>query len=99
MANYVLKETANTTILSTAVDATGQEHEIGRWPYVNVDVTLTGTVTCALQVRIGGGNWTEIKSYTVSGLYQIENSFSQLRAVTTSMAGATAVVLAMGHRR
>lgn len=93
-----LKETSSTTILDVSTDTTGDAYEIGRYKYVTVDVALTGTLTCAIQVRVTGGNWTEIKSYTASGLYQIANSFSQIRAVTTGMNAATAVVLAEGKR-
>ncbi len=82
----VLSDSTQTEIFDETTDTTGEKWECSRWRFLTVDVDITNTCTASIQVRNNGGNWTEIKSYTADGLYQIRNSFDEIRVVTSGMA-------------
>lgn len=82
------------TILDVSENTTGDACSATRFSHLLFVVTLTGTVTCAIQARQTDGNWKALDSFTSSGELNVENfGWHEIRAVTSGMSSATAKVV------
>jgi hypothetical protein len=76
-----------TTTTSSSVDITRKG---GKYLFV---VTISGTVSCAIQARQYGGAWKTIATHTVTGTTSLDNyGYQEVQAVATVTPVATCSV-------